>query len=319
MGDLHYRLQRRFLSPSSFLSGPLLECCEKETLIQHFKSNGPLYNVTERSGLGDTCFAGKLKIAGFSGKSYVTFDNIYIDQILKNTWKSCQPLVYYFIAWRESTGSVFDIFVLSVTKGRCIDAFTTIKGSPYAEQISHMILVTSMTTVKSLVRTAAWEIRKRYLWSYFGAEYSLSLASSVTFMDDLYELRNISHHIDLIATDFQLQTLLCDELNELQIPWRDFFASIQRSPLFSHCITFNDGETGNPLSNYVIYCRDEDLFLDFILNQQSKFEVAHILVRDISAFDEKSNVMKSIPVRSAVTGFTTYLLKWIWWDCQTEF
>ena len=103
-----YRLQRRFMAPSSFLEGPLLESCKTSSLAEHLLSNDKTYNLTPCTGSkgDDICFVGRIKVAGF--------------------------LVYYFIAWHESVESALDVFILSLTNGQFIDGYITKEGSPFA-------------------------------------------------------------------------------------------------------------------------------------------------------------------------------------------
>ena len=103
-----YRLQRRFMNPSSFLEGALLESCKKSSLAEHLLSNGKTYNLTPCAGSkgdDDICFSGKMKVASF--------------------------LVYFYIAWHETVESALDVFILSVTNGQFIDGYITKEGSPF--------------------------------------------------------------------------------------------------------------------------------------------------------------------------------------------
>ena len=222
--------------------------------------------------------------------------------------------MFYFIAWHESVQSAFDIFVLCVTKGQCIDTYITKEGSPYAERISDVILFSSMTTVQQIITAATKDIRKQYLWGTFGKQHQSS-KPCIDLTDHIQELRDVSYQIDLTSIDSRLHALLCDELSELQIPWRDVLLSIQQSPSFSHCITENSIS-----SIYIIYCSDEDMFIDLELDQHSKVVEARVLSRDkIIMHGNDSNPTEMFQVRSVTEEFTNFLLQWIWSDTQVEF
>lgn len=284
-----YRLQRRFLSPSSFLDGPLLDGSKKATLVEHLLSNCQMYNLT-CIGSGDgTCFAGKMKVVGL--------------------------LVYYFIAWHDSVDSALDVFVLCVTKGQCIDTYITKEGLPYAERILDVVLYSAMTTVQEMTVNAAKNIRKLHLWRIFGEDYSPPLVLGSTLIGRIAELRAFSYSLDIVLIDSRLETLLCDELNELQLSWRDAFSAITRSVPFSHCITYDEGET----SNYIVYCKEKDMFLDFVLDQHGRMQSARMLAREQFLYDENSNTTETITARRAVQEFTLFLLHWMWIDCEISF
>ncbi|KAL7542994.1 hypothetical protein ACHAXR_012278 [Thalassiosira sp. AJA248-18] len=281
-----YSLQRRFLSPSSFLEGALLDSCIKETLVEHLRSNCQMYNLICCGSGDDTCLAGNMNVAGF--------------------------LVYFIIAWHESVESALDVFVLCVTKGQRIDTYITKEGSPYAERISDVVLHSTMTTVQDVIETAAKNIRKLHLWHIFGEGYtSSSLTLGTTLIDSITELRSFSYHLDLVLVDFRLKTLLHDELDELKLSWRDVLQSITRSPSFPHSISFDEGEASNAL----VYYEEGGVFLDFILDQHGRVHKAQILAKEQFAYDDISNTMENIAVRCAVQKFTMFLLQWMWMDC----
>mmetsp|Transcript_23823 Transcript_23823/g.43792 ORF Transcript_23823/g.43792 Transcript_23823/m.43792 type:complete len:890 (+) Transcript_23823:1884-4553(+) len=284
-----YRLQRRFISPSTFLEGPLLDSCNKESLVEHMLCNCNIYNLTCGGSGDDTYFAGKMEVGGF--------------------------LVNFFIAWHESVQSALDVFVLCVTKGQCIEAYTTKEGSPYAERILDVVIYSAMTTVQEIIANASKNIRKMHLWRIFGEDYSPPLALGATLMNCIAELRTFSYHLDLLLVDSRLKTLLCDELNEIQLSWRDVLNAITCSPSFSHCITFDESEA----SNYLVYYKEEDMFLDFTLDQHGRLRQAQVLVREQLVYDEYSNAIECITVRCAVQKFTMFLLQWMWNDCEIGF
>ena len=270
-----YRLQRRFLAPSTFLEGPLLDICKKRILAEHLLSHCTMYGLICNGAGADSCLAGKLHVAGF--------------------------LVYYVIGCHETVESALDVFVLCLTKGQCIDSYITKKGAPIAERIPDVVLHTAMARVQELIEKATKNIRKSHLWKIFGLDYSPSLSSKVNVMDSVEELRTYSGQLDLVLVDSRLQLLLGDE-DELQLSWRDAFKAITRTPSFSHCISFNKETT----STYLICDKDEDVFIDFVLDEQGRVQQAQVLVRDIINNAARSTVQK----------FTRFLLQWMWIDCE---
>eukprot|EP00580_Thalassiosira_gravida_P005793 CAMPEP_0201655986 /NCGR_PEP_ID=MMETSP0493-20130528/46294_1 /ASSEMBLY_ACC=CAM_ASM_000838 /TAXON_ID=420259 /ORGANISM="Thalassiosira gravida, Strain GMp14c1" /LENGTH=712 /DNA_ID=CAMNT_0048132589 /DNA_START=432 /DNA_END=2570 /DNA_ORIENTATION=- len=278
-----YRLQRRFLSLSTFLEGALLDSCAKETLVEHLSHHATL---TCSGSADDTCFAGKMKVEGF--------------------------LVYYIISWHESVESALDVFVLCMTKGKCVDAYITKEGSRYAERISDVVIYSAMTTTQEIITNAAKGIRKRHLWQIFGDDYSPPLAMGANLMGCITELRTFSYQLDLLLVNPRLKTLLYDELNDLQLLWRDLLNAITRSSSFSHSIIYEESED----SNYLVFCNEEDMFLDFVLDQRGRVREAKILVREQFTYHEYSNATESVTVTRAVQKFTMFLLQWMWTDCE---
>ncbi|KAL7554217.1 hypothetical protein ACHAWF_017632 [Thalassiosira exigua] len=281
-----YSLQRRFLSPSIFLQGALLDSCKKSALMEHLLSNSHIYNLTCCGSGNEICFAGKLKIVGF--------------------------LVYYFIAWHESVESALDIFVLCATKGQRIDGYITKEGAPIAERIVDVVLCSTMTVVQDLIEKASKCIRKIHLWQTLGSDYSPSL-SGAALSDKITELRKFSHCLDLTDIDSRLEELLCDECKELCLSWRDVLNVIACSSSFSHCITSDEDEA----SNFFIYCHHTDIFLDFDLDQDGRVLRAQILTREPFEYDEALNTNGSADVRRTVQEFTMFLLQCLWIDSES--
>jgi len=280
-----YRLQRRFLSLSTFLEGPLLESCKKEALVEYLSHHSTL---TCNGSDDDICFAGKLKVEGF--------------------------LVYYFMAWHESVELALDVFALCVTKGQCVDAYITKKGARYAERIADVVIYSAMTTVQEIIVKASNNIRKMHLWKFFGENYSPSLAKGAALMDRITELRTHSHHLDLTLFDSRLKTLLWEELDGLKLSWQDVLNAITHSSSFAHSIAYEEIEA----SNYLVYYKEEDMFLDLVLDKRGRVQEARILAREQFTFDDYSNSLENYFVRCAVQKFTLFLLQWIWIDCETS-
>ena len=221
IANIDYRLQLRFLSPLSFLHGPSLLSCEKEHIIGHLSKNCTHYNLVECSGSGKTCFSGNIIIEGFSGKKCSTFMMKWtlLLTLANLTAITSTTSVYFFIAWHESLKSAFDIFVLCVTEDQVLDAYITKEGSPFVEQISDIILYSTMTEVQELISKVSKEIRKQYLWDLLGNHYDESKSSILNLSSSFDELREKSYHIDLESADARLKLLFRDELNDICIPW----------------------------------------------------------------------------------------------------
>lgn len=280
-----YRLQRRFLAPSSFLEGPLLDSCKKAHLSEHLLAHCQEYDLSACDGSGNnTCFSGKMNVAGF--------------------------VVYYLIAWHESVESALDVFVLCVTKGNRVDGYITKEGTPFAEKTLDVILYTAMSTVQDMVESAAKAIRKLHLWQMFGVGYSPSLLLGDNVMATIAELRKCSFSSNLLSIDPCLETLLYDEQEELQLSWQGVFSAIARSPPFSHCAAFNAAEA----STYLVYMKEEDVFLDFVVHRQDGMQEARILTRE--PLEIRSKGEDAITARCAVRKFTLFLLQWLWVDCE---
>jgi len=272
-----YRLQRRFMAPSSFLNVPLVESCNKQTLIKYLKSNHQTYNLQSIDS-GD-CFVGKMNIGGF--------------------------MVYYFIAWHEYVKDALDVFVLTSTKGQCIDGYMTKEGSAIAERVLDVILYQIMSLVQDTIEKSVKEIRKQCLWQQFSKKSNQpNTLQATTLVDNITELRASSFHLDLTLVDERVMTLLYDESNELEISWRGIFNTIDRSSSFSHCITLNEGE----VSTYLIYSKEDDLFLDLSFDLRGKVKVAQLLTQ----CSMSANAAKRV-----VDKFTTFVLKSIWNDCES--
>jgi len=279
---LEYRLQRKYLSLESFLKGPLLISSRKESIIEFLTNNCNDYNLVECSGSGAKCFSGRLTTEGFP--------------------------VYYFIAWHESMQSSLDIFVLIVTKGRFVDAHITKEGSPFAEQIADVILYSSMIEVQALITKACKEIRKQHLWDILGKQYSFQSATNLS--RTINELRDVSHHVDIMSLNTRIGKILSDKLYDFRIPWREVLLSTRNSKSFMHCIDFSLVDPRNyNISNYIIFCGEHDAFLDFRLNESDEIIEAELLIyHGISA--------QEYLVKNVINDFTTFLLQWIWNDTQ---
>jgi len=272
-----YRLQRRFMAPSSFLNVPLVESCNKQTLIKYLKLNYQTYNL--QSIDSEDCFVGKMNIGGF--------------------------MVYYFIAWHEYVEDALDVFVLTSTKGQFIDGYMTKEGSPIVERVLNVIIYSAMSAVQDMIEKSAKDIRKRCLWQQFSEKNNQpNTLQATTLVDNITELRASSFHLDLTVVDERLKTLLYDESNELDISWRGIFNTIDRSSPFTHCITLNEGEA----STYLIYSQEDNLFLDLSFDLRGKVKVAQLL---------SQCSMSAHAAKHVVDKFTMFVLKSIWDECES--
>ncbi len=279
-----YRLQRRFLSPSTFLEGVVLDTCKKAIIVEHLRENSNIYNLSCSGPYDDISFIGKMKIAGF--------------------------LVYYFIAWHESVESALDVFILCVTKGKCVEGYITKDGSLFAERILDVILYSVMTSVQELVEVASKAMRKVQVWKTFGMDWSRSSMSKDTLIDSIAELRQTSHHLELVTYDPRLKDLLWDKSDEFGLSLRHVLTDMSRSSLFPHCTTVDTEDT----VNYLFYCEEEDVFIEFVLDRQDCVLIARMLTRESFLYD--SDASKSNAARNATIKFTTFVLKWMWSDCE---
>lgn len=180
------------------------------------------------------------------------------------------------------------------------------------ERILDVILYSTMSTVQYIIGEAAKAIRRFHVWQSFGENTSSSLG--VTLMDYVTELRASSFHLDLVMIEPRLQTLLFDELDELEISWRDVFNAMARSPSCSHCITLTEGEA----STHLVYYKEEDMFLNCAFDLNGKVQTAQIMAREQFSYDENTNSAEAIAARHAVNKFTTFVLQWLWSDCESS-
>lgn len=268
-----YRLQRRFLSPSSFLDRILLDSCNKAMIVDYFCDNNLICNGSDN----DICFIGKIRIAGF--------------------------VVYYFIGWHELVESALDVFALCVTKGRYVDGFITKEGSPYAEKILDVVLHSVMTHVQELVESASKAIHNTQLWESFGR----GLVFADALIDGIAELRAISHHLDLVSIDPRLKDLLWDESNELRVSWTNVLMDMTKSPSFSNCTTVM---TEDMSLTYLVNFKEEDMFVEFILDQHGNIQEARILTR--------GGTEEVTTVKIVVEKITTFVLSLIWCDSENR-
>lgn len=287
-----YRLQRRFLSPSTFIEGSLLDSCKKQTLVEHLRADCKKYHLS-CSGTGDDiCFSGKLEIASFA--------------------------VHYYIAWQESVADALDVFILCVTNGQFIDGYITKAGSLYAERTLDVISYTTMTAVREIIESAAKAVRKNVMWKFFANDCAVSQGPRESFAENIAELRRFSHHVDMVTVDPRLTALLHDDSGGLRLSWPYIFDAIAKSPsLFSRCTAFESGET----STYLVYCKGgDDLILDFIVspNDHNGVEVARILTKEHVPRDLNSDAKVPTAVRSAVGKFVMFLLQWLRSDCENN-
>ncbi len=205
--------------------------------------------------------------------------------------------------------SSLDIFVLCITNGRCLDEYTTKEGSPFAERIANVILHSSMIEVQALITKACKEIRKQYLWGVLGKQFSFQTATNLSEIID--ELRDMSHHLNIMSLDTRLMTILNDKLYDFRIPWREVLLSTRQYTSFLHCIEVSSvGVRNYNISSYIIFCPEYDAFLDFRLNERDEIVEAQILTyHEVLAQDHL--------VKYVIDEFTTFLLQWIWNDTQS--
>lgn len=215
---------------------------------------------------------------------------------LNTSLRSLFDLVHYFITWHENLEHAFEIFVLVEAKGQRLDLYVGKSGSPYAEQVSHVILYATMCTVQDTLRRAALDLRKQHLWRVFGKNYesSFSIDGNCVLINDVLEMIRTSHKIDMATIDNRLQSFF-NESDTLQISWDQLFFQIQQTHPFTHCITFSS----YGCTHYVVYVKCQDLFLSF-KQQNRMFEETYILVADIDT-----------PLTGIVEHFVSQVTRWL--------
>jgi hypothetical protein len=279
-GSADYMLQRRFLAPSTFLSKELIENYDRTELFEYFSSDGKAYKLSDCTGAGEKVFACEmLTIAGFS--------------------------CHVFIAAHEAVDSALEVFTLCMTRGKRVDTYVAIEGSLFAERICDVVLECTMTAVEKLITAAAIKMRNVHLWRRFGSDFASTPAVSEVQMN---ELRQCCHCIDLMDTEPRLRVLLTEEAYELQMPWDDIFKSFDRSPLF-HCIRFDRGNE----TNWVVYCRENDVFVDII--SESSSSLAHKQFRSFQIL-LKDNIREQKTAKIASEQVVSFILNRVWDDCS---
>lgn len=278
-GSAEYMLQRRFVSPSSILSGEMIENYDRTKLFDHFSSAGKSYKLHDCSGAGERVFACVMpKIAGLS--------------------------CYVFVAAHETVDSALEVFTLCLTKGKRVDTYVAVEGSLFAERICDVVLEYSMMTVEKMIMAAASKMRNVHLWRRLGSEFVSTSAVNEVLMD---ELRQCCHHIDLMDFDPRVKALLTENVNELQLPWDEIFKSFDRSPLF-HCIRLDIGEE----MNWILYSRELDIFIDFVSDHSSSMSKKHFRTVRLLL---KDNSREQIVAKNASDHFVSFVLNWVWDDC----
>ena len=278
-GSADYMLQRRFVAPSSILSGEMIENYDRTKLFDHLSSAGKSYKLQDCSGSGEKVFACVMpKVAGLS--------------------------CHVFVAAHETIDSALEVFTLCLTKGKRVDTYVAVEGSLFAERICDVVLEYSMTTVEQVITAAASKMRNVHLWRRLGSEFAPTSAVNELLMD---ELRQCCHHIDLMDFDPRLQALLTENANELQIPWDEIFKSFDRSPLF-HCIRLDRGEE----MNWVLYSREHDTFIDLVSDHSSPIEQKHFRTVRLLL---KDNFREQIVAKNASDQFASFVLNWVWDEC----
>lgn len=212
----------------------------------------------------------------------------------KASFHSLFIVVHYFITWHESIEHAFEIFVLVETKGRRLDLYIGKAGSPYAEQVSRVILYATMCTVQDTLRRAALDLRKQHLWRVFGKNYESSMEGNPFLENDALEMIRTSYKIEMDTIDNRVQSFF-NESDNLQISWDELFFQMQQSYPFNHCITFNS----YGCTHYVLYVKCQDLFLSF-KQQNQRFEEIYILVADIES-----------PLTGIVEHFINQVTRWL--------
>ena len=214
-----------------------------------------------------------------------------------------------FLAAHETVDSALEVYTLCLTKGKRVDTYVAVEGSLFAERICDVVLEYSMTAVEKLVTAAVSEMRNVHLWKRLGSEFASTFEVTEVLLD---ELRQCSHHIDLMSIEPRLQALLTEKANELQIPWDKLFKSFDRSPLF-HCIRIASGEE----INWVVYSREYDIFIDVLPKSedsssmtQTNFKRVRLLLQD--------NSEEQITAKKATDQFVSFILNWVWEDCWLD-
>lgn len=151
-----------------------------------------------------------------------------------------------------------------------MDMYICKEGSPYAEQLSHVILHSTMCNVQDILRNTALDSRQQHLWSKFGKHYSPSSPND----NDLLEMISASHKVEMSVIDERVEALFDDDL---RMPWHELFLQIHLSSPFTHCIAF---ETADASYYYVVYIASRDVFLCFKHGDQKMFEEKCLLILD---------------------------------------
>ena len=217
--------------------------------------------------------------------------------------------MHFFITWHESIESAFDVFILTETKGQRLDLYVGKEGSPCAEQLSHVILFSTMSMVQDLLRRAALCQRKQYLWRVLGEDYS----PSSMCVNDVLEMITTSQKLELNTIDEHIKSFFCEESTELQIVWVDLFSQIHLSSPFTHCITFSS----NGSTHYVVYVNSQDFFMSFKQNSHTHiFEESFILIRDHTIASTYKKGFTDAAIIDVLKQFINYVSRWMFLSCM---
>ena len=283
---LPFRLQRRFLDISSYLV-----LFDRSSLIDHLRQNLGLYNLRDCSRGAGVCLALRTVAVDFT--------------------------VFVFIKTHITVESAFDIFILCLTRSENINGYIVEEGFQRANQISAVILFSSMTKVSSMLDRASSNIRKMRVWKTFGLGFAGTGAGDVASMDYIQELRATSTSVDAIdgGANEELNALLSDEGNDFHLNWHEVFASIRDrgADIFLHVIKCNQTDSGTV---YIVYTRN-DTFLDISFDAANRVEHAHVLLNAIDSGNKDGSSNASAEETS--DEFLLFILQWLWKDTEKGF
>ena len=209
--------------------------------------------------------------------------------------------VHFFITWHETVESAFEIFVLTETNGQRVDLYIGKKRSQYAEQLSHVILYSTMCTVQDILQNAVLGCRKKYLWGLFGKKYR---NFSIEDENGLLEMVKTSNRIEIETIDKRVE-LLFDESNDLQISWQELFLKIHLSYPFTHCITVSS----NDRTHYLVYVKSTDIFLHI--------QIQNHAIKDASVLHQGIKSECDAEIARIVDQLINYIAKWMFLtSCQ---
>jgi len=201
----------------------------------------------------------------------------------------------------------FDMYVLCFTRARwTTEGWFFENGSPHAKRMSQYILDISRNHIWNLLGKAVINFRRDLLWKkYTRMESKTHEEAADKIYREVLEMRSISPLSSIAALDPRLTELLIDEENDLDIKWLDAFSSMVTNPFFSCYQCFHMPIDGVHLSVYLVYFKEEDLFLMLELDAKAKFKSGTIMGRSEKKVAEDSRVGR------LVEEFANFLLLWI--------
>lgn len=246
----------------------------------------------------------------FSTFSLPTFyKNVSILHLFLSSMFTVQPFsrsARFFLACSDSTGSIFEIFLLCPGDGgTLLDEYVVSPDQIYAERLQAKILRLACETINEMMKLAAISLRRDTLWANLSLEHNRD-ASGIS-SEDVREMCQLCSQTSLSDVDPRLSDLL--DLNDddhVGIRWKNVLFSMKQDPLlFSHCLAVQMPER-NSMAHLFHFAKD-DMFVCFELSSDTgKMLAANLLLRVEDKGDEASRKCKALEL------VTNWIVHFVW-------